>query len=275
MVPANIISMRDQSFSVDPALRGLLASDEPKAWQVEHAHGASAFLLLCDHAGTRIPRSLDSLGLTAEEVQRHIGWDIGAAATAHQLADALDATLILQPYSRLVIDCNRPPQSPESIVSISERTRIPGNQVVSATDADQREREIFAPYHARIRDELDARRQRGRPTVLVAIHSFTPVYHGQKRPWHVGVLYNRDGRLARALGTVLRAEAGLIVGDNEPYSVSDDTDYSIPEHGERRGLLHVELEIRQDLIADAAGQQQWALRLARLLPPLAESMLLM
>lgn len=202
-------------------------------------------------------------------MQRHIGWDIGAAGVALKLADALDATLIMQPYSRLVIDCNRPPGSPEAIVTVSERTSIPGNQAISAADIARRMREIFAPYHARIREALDARLARAQASLLVAIHSFTPVYLGQPRPWHVGVLYNRDPRMARALGEALRAEAGMVVGDNEPYTVSDDTDYSIPEYGERRGLPHVELEIRQDLIADEAGQQQWAARLARLLHPLA------
>ena len=245
-----------------------MAPDEPRPWHVERDAGASAFFLLCDHAGMRIPRSLGSLGLPAEELERHIAWDIGAAAVSTTLANALDATMILQPYSRLVIDCNRPLHSPQSIVAASERTPIPGNQRVGADDAARREREIFAPYHARIRDELDARRLRGQPTLLVAIHSFTPVFLGQERPWQVGVLYHRDGRMAHALGTALRAEAGLVVGENEPYAVSDDTDYAIPEYGERRGLPHVEIEIRQDLIADEVGQQEWALRLARLLPPL-------
>jgi predicted N-formylglutamate amidohydrolase len=248
----------------------LLAHDEPRSFQVENASGRSTYFLICDHAGTRIPRQLGSLGLPAEELQRHIGWDIGAAAVALKLADALDATLILQPYSRLVVDCNRPLHSPESIVSISDGTSIPGNHEISPTDASLRQLEIFTPYHARIRDELDARQCRKQPTVLIAMHSFTPIYRGHQRPWHVGVLYNRDARLAHALGAALRAETGLIVGDNEPYTVSDDTDYSIPEHGERRGLPHVEIEIRQDLIADEDGQNAWGLRLARLLLPLLE-----
>lgn len=264
----NSHATNDIDHSADQAPQGLLAPDEPQPWLLERADGPSAFLLLCDHAGTRIPRRLASLGLPAGEVQRHIGWDIGAAALSRKLAEALDATLILQPYSRLVIDCNRPLQSPESIVSASERTLIPGNQVVAAEDAARRVREIFAPYHACIREQLDARQRRGQPTLLIAMHSFTPIFHGNLRPWHIGVLYNRDDRLARALITALGSEAGLMVGDNEPYTVGDDTDYAIPEYGERRGLPHVELEIRQDLIADEAGQREWALRLARLLPPL-------
>lgn len=253
----------------------LLADHEPQPFQIENAAASSAYFLICDHAGTRIPQQLGSLGLPAEEVQRHIGWDIGAAAVSLKLAEVLDATLILQPYSRLVIDCNRPLHSPESIVKTSERTSIPGNQQISAADTSQRQDEIFAPYHARIREELDARQQRGQATVLIAMHSFTPVYLGHQRPWHIGILYNRDVRLAHLLSAALSAETGLIVGDNEPYNVSDETDYTIPEYGERRGIPHVEIEIRQDLIADEAGQRAWAMRLARLLPPLLEPLQLL
>lgn len=247
----------------------LLAANEPQAWQIERETGASPFLLTCDHAGTRIPRSLATLGLDEHDLQRHIGWDIGAAQLTLHLAEALDACAILQPYSRLVIDCNRPLRSHESITRSSERTLIPGNQNVCPADALRRQREIFAPYHACIRAQIEARARRGQPSLLIAMHSFTPVYLGQARPWHVGVLYQRDSRLARALLEALRTEPDLVVGDNQPYALNDDSDYSIPEHGERRGIPHVELELRQDLIADPAGQQAWARRLARLLLPLA------
>ncbi len=255
-----------------PTENPLLAADEPSPFLIERATGASPFFLTCDHAGMRIPRSLKTLGLAEEELQRHIGWDIGAAAVAQKLAQALDACLIQQIYSRLVIDCNRPLHSPESIAKISERTVIPGNQTVSESDAAQRASGIFTPYHERIRNELEARKARAQPTLLLAMHSFTPVYLDRIRPWHIGLLYNRDARLAKILSAALRKERGLVVGDNEPYSVSDESDYSIPEHGERRGLPHVEIEIRQDLIADEAGQREWALRLAGLLLPLEETL---
>jgi len=243
----------------------LLAADEPPPWHVERAEGPSPWFLICDHAGTRIPRRLDTLGLDPTALASHIAWDIGAAAVASGLGAALGATVILQPYSRLVIDCNRPPHSLDAIVSLSEHTTIPGNQTVSPAEAAAREREIFAPYHARICELLDARLRQGQPTLLVALHSFTPVYLGVARPWQVGVLYNRDARLAHALAEALLAEGDLVVGDNQPYAVSDETDYAIPRHGEARGLAHVELEIRQDLIADAAGQSAWIQRLSRLL----------
>ena len=243
----------------------LLESNEPAAFRVERPHGRSPFLLTCDHAGARVPRRLGSLGVSAADLERHIAWDIGAADVAIKLAAALDAFAILQTYSRLVIDCNRRPGIPASIVRISESTRIPGNEIVTVEEAAAREREIFRPYHDRIRSELDARKAQGRLTILVSVHSFTPRFHGNKRPWHAGVLYNRDARLAGELLRRLRAEPGLVVGDNEPYSVGDATDYTIPEHGERRGLLHVGIELRQDLIAAEPGQSEWAERLARAL----------
>ncbi len=243
----------------------LLAPDEPPPWHIERPEGLSPWFLTCDHAGTRIPRRLGTLGLDPAALASHITWDIGAAAVASGLSAALDATVILQPYSRLVIDCNRPPHSVDAIVGLSERTTIPGNQVVTPAEAATRQQEIFAPYHARICELLDERLRRGQPTLLIALHSFTPVYLGVARPWQVGVLYNRDARLAHRLAQALIDEGDLVVGDNQPYAVSDETDYAIPRHGEARRLAHVELEIRQDLIADAEGQAAWIQRLARLL----------
>jgi predicted N-formylglutamate amidohydrolase len=246
----------------------LLAAGEPAPWHLDGAQRRSACLFICDHAGSRIPRRLARLGLSKAQIERHIGWDIGAAALGRMLAKRLDAPLIVQRYSRLVIDCNRPLHSAESIVRYSDGQEIPGNRELSRAEADRRAREIFTPYHDCIRRTLDTRQQHGRPTLLISLHSFTPVLAGVARPWDIGLLYHRDARIARALLPLLRAEPGLVVGDNEPYALGDDSDYSIPEHGERRGLLHVEIEIRQDLIADAAGRRQWAQRLARLLLPL-------
>jgi predicted N-formylglutamate amidohydrolase len=244
----------------------LLAPDEPAPVTVHNANAPSPFLLVADHAGNLMPRVLGRLGVAPGECVRHIAWDIGIAGLGLLLADALGATLIQQNYSRLVIDCNRPPGTPASIPEVSELTRIPGNVDVSETQKAARAREIFWPYHERIATELDHRRQAGRPTVLIALHSFTPIYNGVARPWHVGLLYNRDARLSRQLAALLQQEDGLTVGNNEPYFVSDATDYAIPVHGERRGLHHTLIEIRQDLIGDESGQRAWALILARLLP---------
>lgn len=244
----------------------LLNPGEPPAFTTLGQPNSSPFLLVCDHAGNRIPERLGTLGVSESERQRHIAWDIGAAGVVRGVAERLGAFAILQTYSRLVIDCNRAPGVESSIVTVSENTEVPGNVDLAPEDREQRVAEIFRPYHDAVAAELDRRQSLGIPTVLVAIHSFTPVYRGVGRPWHAGLLYNRDDRLSRPLMALLRAEGDLVVGDNQPYAVSDETDYTIPVHGERRGLPHGEIEIRQDLIGDAAGQEIWAERLARLLP---------
>jgi predicted N-formylglutamate amidohydrolase len=243
----------------------LLTPDEPPAARVLRADGRSEFFLTADHAGRGIPRALGRLGLTESELERHIAWDIGIAGVTERLSDALEATAVLQTYSRLVIDCNRDPGVPSSIPEISEATEVPGNVGLSDVQRTARRQAIFEPYHARIRALLDARQSAERRTVFVAMHSFTPVFKGESRAMQIGVLYNRDVRLAEIMLDLLRAEGDLTVGDNAPYAVSDVTDYGVPVHAERRGLPHVEIEIRQDLIADEAGQTAWAARFARLL----------
>jgi predicted N-formylglutamate amidohydrolase len=247
-------------------MQKLLAADEPDPVMITRPEGGSPFFLAADHAGRVIPRSLGRLGLPESELVRHIAYDIGIEGTSRRLADALDACFIGQAYSRLVIDCNRDLAVPTSIVEISEHTVVPGNRDLAPADRLRRQEEIFRPYHRRLAEELDRRKARGQPTVLVSMHSFTPVFKSVGRQWHAGVLYNRDPAYARIVLDLLEREGDLVVGDNEPYRVGDLTDYTIPVHGERRGLPHVELEIRQDLIADEAGQRAWAARLARLLP---------
>jgi predicted N-formylglutamate amidohydrolase len=244
----------------------LLAADEPAPVTVHNENGWSPFLIVADHAGNSMPRALDRLGVLDNESERHIAWDIGIAAVCRLVADALDAMLVQQNYSRLVIDCNRTPGSETSIPETGEFTPVPGNVGLSESRKAARVREIFRPYHDRIEAELDLRRKAGRPVALIAMHSFTPVLKGVARPWHVGVLYNRDTRLAHLLMALLKRKEGLVVGDNEPYGVTDASDYTIPVHGERRGLHHVAIEIRDDLIADKKGQRAWGSLLARLLP---------
>ena len=247
-------------------MTALLLPDEPAPVRVLREDGQSDLLLTADHAGRAIPRSLGRLGLPESELERHIAYDIGIAGVTERLSATLDATAVLQTYSRLVIDCNRDPSVPSSIPESSEATDIPGNQALSNAARTARRQDIFEPYHARIWSLLDARQAAGRRTVFVAMHSFTPVFKGESRAMQVGVLYNRDVRLASIMLELLRAESDLVVGDNAPYAVSDVTDYGVPVHAERRGLAHVEIEIRQDLIADEAGQAAWAARFARLLP---------
>ena len=251
-----------------PSLPRLLEDDEPRPFLVERPAGASPFFLTCDHAGLLIPRRLGDLGVEEHARRTHIGWDPGALAVAMRLSALLDATLVAQPYSRLVIDCNRVAGTAPSIPERSERTEIPGNAGLSSAARRERERAIFEPYHAEIERLLDQRAAAGRAAVLLAVHSFTPVYDGVPRPWHVA-LSNDDYRpLAEAMLAGLRKEPALVVGDNEPYSV-DDVDYGVPVHGGRRGLPRALLEIRQDRIETEAGQEEWARRIAGILQRIA------
>ena len=242
----------------------LLDPQEPDPVMIGHPAGISPFLLTCDHAANQIPARLSSLGLPEHEIARHIGWDIGIWKVSQIVAAGLDAFLIGQAYSRLVIDCNRPTTSPTSIPELSELTAIPGNIGLNDDQRMERVREVFQPYHDRITHTLDARGQL--PTALVAMHSFTPIYKGVARPWHAGVLFNQDLGLSHILLDLLRSDPDLCVGENEPYSVSNVSDYTAPVHAEARGLPYLEIEIRQDLIEHEVGQQEWADKLIRLLP---------
>jgi predicted N-formylglutamate amidohydrolase len=246
---------------------GLLGAEEPPVFRILNPGAAGPFLLTADHAGRRIPRRLGDLGLRQPDLSRHIAWDIGIAGVTERLAEALGATAILQTYSRLVIDCNRQPHVPSAFPVVSEETPIPGNAGLSEGEKTSRRETIFDPYHAEIRRLISVL---GRP-VYVAMHSFTPVYLGVARPMQVAVLYNRNPRLSRIMAGLLRSE-NLAVAENEPYRVSDETDYGVPVHAEARGLDYLEIEIRQDLIAEETGQAEWARRLARLLPLAAEKL---
>src|SRR5271170_5005982 len=243
----------------------LLGADEPGPFVEECSGGRSNFVIVVDHASRLIPRRLGDLGLPAAELQRHIAWDIGALGVARRMASTLDAPLVAQNYSRLVIDCNRDPKVATSIPTVGESIEIPGNIGLQTDEIEARRAEIFDPYHRRVSALLDARAAAGRPTILVAQHSMTDIFKGVRREMHAAVLYNRDRRFAGLVLDMLRREPQLTIGDNEPYFVSDDTDYTIPRHGEARGLPHVEIEIRQDLISDEAGQAEWARRMTRVL----------
>jgi predicted N-formylglutamate amidohydrolase len=248
-----------------PKSTELLAADEPPPFLEQRREGRSNFVIIVDHASARIPRLLGDLGLPPSQLHRHIAWDIGALGVARQVADALDAPLLAQNYSRLVIDCNRDPKVATSIPTVSESSEIPGNLGLSEAQKLIRRKEIFDPYHDHIDALLDARIAAGRPTILVAQHSLTNVFNGVRREMHAAVLYNRDRHFAGLVLDRLRSEAGLIIGDNQPYFVSDENDYTIPRHGEKRGLPHVEIEIRQDLLLDETGQKEWARRITRVL----------
>jgi len=243
----------------------LIAADEPAPFFAERREGRSNFVIVVDHASPRIPRVLGDLGLPPSQLNRHIAWDIGALAVARRVAEALDAPMVAQNYSRLVIDCNRDPTVASSIPTVSEASEIPGNIGLTEEQRAARRKEIFEPYHDHIGALIDERAAAGRATILVAQHSMTDVYNGARREMQAAVLYNRDRRFAGMVLDLLRREAQLVIGDNQPYFVSDETDYTIPHHGEKRGLPHVEIEIRQDLLIDESGQREWAMRITRVL----------
>ncbi len=249
----------------DNTVGRLLMPDEPPPFTATHPEAQSNFVVVVDHASARIPRRLGTLGVPESELQRHIAWDIGALAVARRVAHALAAPLVAQNYSRLVIDCNRDPEVASSIPRLAELTAIPGNENLSEVERATRRAEIFDPYHNHIHTLLDERMAAGRTTLLVAQHSMTNLFKGTRREMHAAVLYNRDRRFAGLVLESLRREPGVHVADNEPYFVSDETDYTIPRHAEARGLPHVEIEVRQDLISEAAGQEQWAQRIVRAL----------
>lgn len=257
---------------MDIAAPALLTAADPAPVRILNHDSPSALLLVCDHAGKAVPTALRGLGIPPAELDRHIGWDIGAAAVTEGLVRRLNARAVLSVYSRLVVDCNRWPDSPTLMPGISDGTPVPANQDLSETSRTLRMEALYQPYHDAIARERSHIRARGQMPVLVSIHSFTPQMNGFQRPWHVGVLWNRDGRMALPMLAALRAEGDLTVGDNEPYSARTGTDFTIIHHGEEVGVPVLMLEIRQDLIADKAGAEGWADRLARLLPPLLDSL---
>jgi predicted N-formylglutamate amidohydrolase len=249
---------------------GLLGAGDSQPVIVERAGSAAPFLFICDHAGRDIPQRLSRLGLPDAALDLHIAWDIGAGAVARRLAASLGACCILQRYSRLVIDCNRAPDRADAAPAVSDGVRIPGNEGLDADALAARVREIHAPYHGAIAAELDARRARGLKTILVFMHSFTPRMAGFDRPWHFGVIREDGSRFSRAALQALSRLDGFVVGDNLPYAM-DEIDYSAPLHAMGRGEDYLELEVRQDLIADEAGQAMVADLLERLLPAAAAS----
>lgn len=248
-----------ESASVTPN-EALLAADEPAAFEIVNADGAGSAVLVCDHASNRIPRRLGTLGLGAAELAGHIAWDPGAADVARRLSELLDAPLVLSGYSRLVIDCNRPLESPESMPDQSDAVLVPGNRNLTPRDRALRIEALFGPYHRAIGGLLDGRADR--PSVLMSIHSFTAVLAGQQRPWDIGFTYGRDRRFAALILKAMKRDISLVVGDNQPYSIEDAFDHTIPAHGEKRGLLHALVEIRQDRIATPSDAAAWASRLA-------------
>lgn len=236
-----------------------------EAVRVQNPDGQSPYLIVCDHASNFIPAEFGTLGLTLADLDRHIAWDPGALPVASMLADMLDATLIHSGISRLVIDCNRPLDATNLFWTVSEGTVVPGNRNLDKAAQQRRIALAYAPFHGTIEATVRRRLLEGHETRIVSIHSFTPVYHGVQRPWHVGIIHDADQRLAAPMITALRQEAGLNVGVNEPYSPADKVYFTLEKHARSRGLPCAMIEIRNDEIGDEAGQRKWAERLAGVL----------
>lgn len=243
---------------------------DPPAAETVNPDGASPYMLLCEHASNFIPARYAKLGLADAELERHIAWDIGVAPIARELAKALDAPLVLAGYSRLLIDCNRPAGARTSIPEISEVTQIPGNIGLTAEERKTREDSFYWPFQKAVARILDRRQAAKMPTLVFGVHSFTPVFKGFQRPWHAGVLFRKACFYGEALVANLQ-EPGLNVVANEPYQIDDDGDYTVPVHGEARGLDAALIEIRQDLIAQRDGQMAWVKRLVPALQATAEA----
>lgn len=254
--------MNDVAPSTPPPL---LSPGDPPAFEVVNEAGKARILFVCDHASKVVPKRLGRLGIGEAELAQHIGWDIGAAKVTRWLAERFDAPAVLAGYSRLVIDCNRKFDDPTSIPEASDRVVIPANKSLSDDDRRARQEACFWPYHRAVAAALDRFQAQGRVPALLSMHSCTPVFDAQHRPWHIGILWHKDDRLAKPLLGALAADPAINVGDNEPYSGASPHAYTIPVHGIARGLPHVQFEIRQDLIGDDEGVERWARRLHRAL----------
>ena len=240
----------------------LLGPGDAPPFSVHNEKGRAPLLLLCDHASKAVPKALGSLGISDDELSRHIGWDIGGLDAALALAEALDAPLVASGYSRLVIDCNRWPGGEGSIPEVSDGTPVPANKGLTKQQVDARAEACFWPYHREVDRQLDRMTADDRAVTLLVMHSFTPQMNGFKRPWHVGVLWNDDARLPEPLLAELRRDPALIVGDNEPYSARASYEYTLNAHARTRKLPHCSLEVRQDLIATSDDARAWGRRLA-------------
>lgn len=245
-------------------IQGLLAAEEGSPVSVVNPDAKGDVLLVCEHASRILPRKLGTLGLSEEALESHIAWDPGALAVAQILSRMLDATLVSQRFSRLAYDCNRPPEAPGAMPEVSEIYTIDGNRNLSQADRDQRTNALYLPFHKAISDILDERRAAGRDTVIVTMHSFTPVYMGKARSVEIGILHDADSRIADAMLEAGRGSAHDI-RRNEPYGPADGVTHTLIKHGLARGLRNVMIEVRNDLIRDEDGQRVMADLLAALL----------
>lgn len=255
------------ALSRNGAATPLLEADEPAPVQVLNPCAARPLLLVCDHASARLPRGLGDLGLDAAARHSHLAVDIGAAAVTARLATALDVTAVLAGYSRLAVDCNRDPADPQAYLDFGDGVAIPGNRGLTAEQKQRRSRQLFQPYHAAIEAQLARLTPVGASPVMLAIHSFTPVFEGVARPWDAGILWDGDPRVATALMQGL-GRVGLTVGDNQPYPGTTRLNYTLKRHAAAAGLGYACIEMRQDHVGDEAGIERMAALLGGLIDTL-------
>jgi predicted N-formylglutamate amidohydrolase len=238
-----------------------------EACEIVAGRAESRLVLLCDHAANRVPPEYDGLGLPSAQFERHIAYDIGARDLTLGLAARLGATAVLSRFSRLLIDPNRGMDDPTLIMRLSDGAVVPGNRHVDAAERRHRIARFHQPYHEAVAASIARVRSNGHVPFLVSIHSFTPVWRGWPRPWHVGILWDRDEAVARAMIRGFLAQADLVVGDNEPYHGALEGD-TLHTHGTRTGLPHALIEVRQDLIAGKTGVDEWVERVAKVIEPI-------
>jgi len=239
-------------------LTKLLTEAEGSPVAVENSQASSPFLLVCEHASPRLPEKMGTLGLSPAALSSHIAWDPGALAVSELLVKSLDATLIYQRFSRLVYDCNRPPEAQAAMPPVSEVFEIPGNAAISAAERRARTEALYLPFRDELADFIAARKVSGKPPVLVTMHTFTPVYHGRQREVEVGILHDTDKRLADCMLAAAGKTKRYDTRRNEPYGPADGVTHTLIEHGLKNGLLNVMIEIRNDLVSDEIGQKVMA-----------------
>jgi predicted N-formylglutamate amidohydrolase len=257
--------MSEPTVDQFPTAYPLIGRDDPPPFVVLHEHGTAPALIICDHASRAFPKAMRRLGLPELPSWQHIAWDIGAGELARGISNALDAPAVLAGYSRLVVDCNRQPDDPEAFRTESDGWVVPGNQVLGEFERRLRLACFFDPYHEAIAAMLAGFRTRGQVPLVVSVHTFTPEIGGFTRPWHAGVLWDKDEATARRMIEGLGSVEGLVVGDNEPYSGKHPCDYSIDHHAEGAGLPHLCIEVRQDQLESPAGTERWIRLLSRLI----------
>ncbi len=236
----------------------LIGPEDPAPYTLVNPEGTTPVLLVCDHAGRAFPRHMNLLGLDPSVLDKHVAWDIGSRRVGELLAERLDATAVQSNYSRLIVDCNRQLYDATAFVPVSDGIGVPGNQAITDREKWLRVRSFYWPYHNAITRQIQRLSAGGKTPAVISVHSCTPVFDRIVRPWHIGVLWDRDPRIARPLLDRLETMPDVCEGDNEPYSGRHPHDFTIDFHAEPDGLPHVGIEIRQDLIDSEEGARHWA-----------------